>query len=151
MYATKTIILQVTLLNEFVHIKFSFKLYFFLVTDKWQLKVFFSLQEVFMDLIEETKRVNYHSATAHYADGVNSIVTRYEAEVFFKHMNKDGSVLELGPAEGVMTDILFPYFSDYTVVDGASFFVDDLKRRYPTIKGYACLFEEISTEKNTTI
>lgn len=55
----------------------------------------------------------------------------------------------MGPAEGVMTDLLFPKFSDdYTVVDGADFFVNDLKKRYPNINGFVSLFEDFVPENN---
>lgn len=61
---------------------------------------------------------------------------------------KTGGVLELGPAEGVMTDLLFPlYEDDYTVVDGAPHFIDSLKKRHQGIKCYAMLFEEFEPER----
>lgn len=74
-------------------------------------------------------------------EGVMALATTYCGGIFKKFMNQ-GSVLELGPANGVMTDILYPFFSDYTIVDGADFFVKNLLERYPNIKGYTSLFEE---------
>ena len=55
-------------------------------------------------------------------------------------------MLELGSAEGVATDVLYPYFNDYTIVDGADFFVESLKQRYPKIKAYCSLFEDYSPD-----
>lgn len=94
----------------------------------------------------EKKHVIEHSIMASYSEGVMTKTTRYCGEIFKRFMN-EGSVLELGPAEGVMTDFLFPYFEDYTVVDGADFFIDSILEKHPSIKGYSCLFEDFSTER----
>ncbi len=95
---------------------------------------------------EELRRVEYHSKNAGYSQGVMANTTDYCGEVFRRFMIRQ-SVLELGPAEGVMTDILSPYFEDYTVVDGADFFVEAIINRHPNIKGYVSLFEDFTTEK----
>lgn len=89
----------------------------------------------------EKTRLDRIAAVSKYGFGANSYTVRYSGELFLKYMQK-GSVLELGPAEGIMTDILYSHFSDYTVVDGAGKFVDLLKQRYPEIKGYVSLFED---------
>lgn len=91
----------------------------------------------------EKDRVERCSKEAGYAKGVMTYATAYCGEIFRRYM-LPGRVLELGPAEGVMTDLLYPHFADYTVVDGADFFVEDLIKRYPKIKGYVSLFEEFS-------
>lgn len=91
----------------------------------------------------ETIRVRKCAREAHYYFGVMKYTTEYCGEIFLKHM-LPGGVLELGPAEGVMTDILYPYYADYTVVDGADFFIDDLKMRYPDINAVTSLFENFS-------
>lgn len=90
--------------------------------------------------------VEEHSRIGGYSLGVNRYAMEYCGEIFLKFM-KDGNVLELGPAEGVMTALLYPHFSDYTIVDGAGFFVEKLKERYPEMHCYASLFEEFSTDK----
>ena len=90
----------------------------------------------------EKERVMGFSKTADYAHGIMTAATQYCGNIFCRYMKPEGSVLELGPAEGVMTDELYPLFSDYTVVDGADFFIENLKRRYPKIEGHACLFED---------
>lgn len=90
----------------------------------------------------EKERVVTHSAIAHYGEGVMEKATAYCGDIFRRFMHSKGSVLELGPAEGIMTDILYPYFSDYTVVDGADFFVESIVNKYPQIKGYVSLFED---------
>lgn len=86
-----------------------------------------------------------------YAMGANAYTIRHSGKLFLKYM-QEGNVLEMGPAEGVMTDILFPHFPDYTVVDGAEKFVNAILDRHPGIKGYVSLFEEFeSPEKYRNI
>ncbi|SFG35412.1 Methyltransferase domain-containing protein [Lachnospiraceae bacterium C7] len=94
----------------------------------------------------EKNRVIEHGKIAGYADGVMTNTTNYCGKIFRRYMN-NGSVLELGPAEGVMTDYLYQYYEDYTIVDGADFFVESITKRYPKIKGIVSLFEEFNTEK----
>ena len=89
----------------------------------------------------EIERVTEHSRTAFYAEGVMQKATAYCCSIFKRYL-QPGSLLELGPAEGVMTDLLAPSVDDYTVVDGAAFWVDDIIKRHPHIKGYASLFED---------
>ena len=93
----------------------------------------------------ELKRVYEHSKEGNYSAGVMKKTTAYCGEIFRRYM-KRGSVLELGSAEGVATDVLYPYFNDYTIVDGADFFVESLKQRYPKIKAYCSLFEDYSPD-----
>jgi len=89
----------------------------------------------------EKKRVMEHSQAMHYSDMVMQKTTKYCGMIFRRFM-VNGSVLELGPAEGVMTDVLCSYFDDYTVVDGVDYFVEEIEKRHPKIKGYASLFED---------
>ena len=53
-----------------------------------------------------------------------------------------GGVLELGPAHGIMTDILYREFQDYTVVDASTDFIKSIKDRHPNIEAVVSLFEE---------
>lgn len=96
-------------------------------------------------MLDEKRRVEIHAKEAGYAKGVMSYTTAYSGEIFTRYMIP-GSVLELGPDEGVMTDILYPKFADYTIVDGADFFVDALKKKYPQIKAHKSLFEYFHTD-----
>lgn len=78
-----------------------------------------------------------------YIEGVNLNTVEYNAEIFKRYLKKGESILELGPAEGALTDILYPMFpGDYTVVDAVVSYVDSLKKRHPGMKGEAALIEE---------
>lgn len=94
----------------------------------------------------EKQRITKHSSIACYAAGVMQKATSYCCDVFRRNM-RPGSVLELGPAEGIMTDILYPYYKNYTIVDGADFFVKAILERHPEIEGHCALFEEFQPSK----
>ena len=89
----------------------------------------------------EKERVENCSG-AGYSSGVMEGAITYCCNIFKQEM-KNGSVLEFGPAEGVMTKILYPdYCGDYTVVDGVEKFIFNLQEQFPNIKGYVSLFED---------
>lgn len=96
---------------------------------------------------EEQSRVTECAKVGGYAAGIMQYTTVYCGNIFKKYM-RQGNVLELGPAEGIMTDLLYPLFPDYTVVDGADFFIQDLKKRFPQIEGYVSLFEEYEPKQH---
>lgn len=51
-------------------------------------------------------------------------------------------MLELGPAEGVMTELLSHTDKELTVVEGSSVFCESLRQRFPTIQVVHALFED---------
>jgi 2-polyprenyl-3-methyl-5-hydroxy-6-metoxy-1,4-benzoquinol methylase len=53
-----------------------------------------------------------------------------------------GSILELGPAEGVMTELLFGVNKNLTIVEGSTQFCDLIKNKFPTIDVFNSMFEE---------
>lgn len=95
----------------------------------------------------EKIRLEKIAQVSKYAFGVNSLSVEYSTKIFKENMIK-GSVLEMGPAEGVMTDRLYPLWKeDYTVVDGAAVFVENIVSRYPEIVGHVSLFEKFLPER----
>lgn len=87
--------------------------------------------------------IAFHSI---YAKGVGRITTEYCGKLFMRYM-LSGNVLELGPAEGVMTEILYKHWNDYTVVDGAESFIENIKKTYPQIKAYHSYFENFKPDE----
>lgn len=76
-----------------------------------------------------------------YAKGLAKISTEYCGKIFQRHMVR-GSLLELGPADGVMTEYLWERWrEDYTAVDGAELFVEGLNKKYDGIKAVCSYFE----------
>lgn len=94
----------------------------------------------------EKDRLQSISKDSWYSKGVNAKTVEYSVEIFTRYI-KTGSVLELGPAEGIGTEILLRRFSDVTIVEGASCFCDQLKIKYPGINIVNCLFEEYEPER----
>jgi 2-polyprenyl-3-methyl-5-hydroxy-6-metoxy-1,4-benzoquinol methylase len=53
-----------------------------------------------------------------------------------------GNVLEMGSADGQMTELLATQFDDVSVVDGSLEYVEAVRSRLPGVKGYHSLFED---------
>lgn len=97
-----------------------------------------------LDETEERDRLAAIAADSRYASGVNSASIKYSAHVFSRHW-RAGNLLELGPAEGVMTELLAPHFERMTLVDGSDQFCKSLQVRFPKATVIHSLFEEFST------
>ena len=82
-----------------------------------------------------------------YSDGVMAHAIDYCFRVLSRHI-VGSRILELGPAEGLMTRQLDGISCDVTVVEGSETFCDSLKVQFPSIKVMHSLFEDF--EPNTT-
>ncbi|NWK80880.1 bifunctional 2-polyprenyl-6-hydroxyphenol methylase/3-demethylubiquinol 3-O-methyltransferase UbiG [Acinetobacter sp. SwsAc4] len=101
-----------------------------------------------MKEINEIKRLEIIAENSLYMDGMcPNVAMQYCFNIFFKFLKENDSILELGPAEGLMTDLFIKSGFDLTVVEGSEFFSLDLKKRYPNIEIYNCLFEDFITDK----
>jgi 2-polyprenyl-3-methyl-5-hydroxy-6-metoxy-1,4-benzoquinol methylase len=76
-----------------------------------------------------------------YGIGLNKETIKYSFRIFSRYM-RGTTVLELGPAEGIMTDLLIDLGKRVTVVEGAELFCLELKQRHPEIEVIHALFEE---------
>ncbi|MGY1805637.1 class I SAM-dependent methyltransferase [Blastococcus sp. SYSU D00922] len=76
-----------------------------------------------------------------YNHGPMPTSLRYLTGIFRRHW-QGTSCLELGPADGVMTEELAEAFRDLTVVDGSESFCRRLADRFPDITVVNALFEE---------
>ncbi len=98
-------------------------------------------------LTNEQDRLNNIAQDSIYAAGMGEITIKYSGKIFERFM-VTGSVLELGPAEGVMTECLWEQWKkDYTVVDGSEMFIAALKQKYEDINAQVSLFEEYKPER----
>jgi 2-polyprenyl-3-methyl-5-hydroxy-6-metoxy-1,4-benzoquinol methylase len=82
-----------------------------------------------------------------YARGANAATIRHSAQIWRRYWRGGGSALELGPAEGIMTDVIKDEFDSLTVVDGSEAFCIDLRKRYPTASVVHSLFEEYEPDQ----
>ena len=81
-----------------------------------------------------------------YAKVANSETVKYSFQVF-KNYISSGPILELGPAEGVMTELINAVTADLTIVDGSLLFCEKLKEKYPQANIINSLFEDFCIEK----
>ena len=81
-----------------------------------------------------------------YGRGVGADMVKYSCRVFERHL-RPGSILELGPAEGIMTESLVKLDRPLTVVEGAASFCDDLRERFPDIEVVHSLFEDFQPQQ----
>lgn len=89
----------------------------------------------------EKTRLESISNVSLYCAGVNSDTIKYSFKIAERHMVGD-SILEMGPAEGVMTELLAATGKKLTLVEGSGFFCVDLRRRFPQANTIHSLFEE---------
>lgn len=95
---------------------------------------------------EEKKALESISNVSLYAAGVNTDTIKYSFEIAQRYLT-GSTLLEMGPAEGVMTDLLVTTEMDMTVIEGSSIFCDDLRKRHPGIEVVHTLFEEYEPTK----
>ena len=91
--------------------------------------------------LTERQKLEQISLNSLYAAGANSATVRYSYEIAHRHL-RCAEVLEMGPAEGVMTELLAASGRRVTAVEASSFFCDSLKQRFPQIKVANALFED---------
>jgi len=90
---------------------------------------------------QERERLKGIADASLYSSGVMAPAIRHCAEIFLRHV-KPGATLELGPAEGLMTDALAPVLSPLTVVEGAEAFCRAIAARHPDVEVVHSLFED---------
>jgi 2-polyprenyl-3-methyl-5-hydroxy-6-metoxy-1,4-benzoquinol methylase len=94
----------------------------------------------------EKVRLESISNVSLYCAGVNSATIKYSFKIAQRHMVGD-TILELGPAEGVMTELLAATGKKLTLVEGSSLFCDSLRRRFPDANIVNALFEEFQSNE----
>lgn len=100
-------------------------------------------------LLSEDKEIklNELAKKVSYSSGVMSPAIQYCFRILKRHLAKGDSILELGPAEGLMTELLARTDSELTVVEGSSVFCENLKERFQNIKVVHSLFENFEASK----
>lgn len=90
---------------------------------------------------DEKSHLEHISNVSLYAAGANSATIKYSFKVAERYLVGD-NLLEMGPAEGVMTELLATTDKQMTLVEGSGFFCEDLSKRFPQAKVVHSLFEE---------
>lgn len=94
-----------------------------------------------MALDREQERLEAIAESSLYAAGVNSKTIKYCFRVFSRYL-QGNNILEMGPAEGVMTNLLAQTGMKLTLVEGSKRFCEDLAYRFPQASVIHSLFEE---------
>jgi 2-polyprenyl-3-methyl-5-hydroxy-6-metoxy-1,4-benzoquinol methylase len=92
------------------------------------------------------RTLNEIAQTSLYTTLTGSATILKTNEIFTRYAKK-GSVLELGPAEGLMTEKLAQSFKNVSVVDASSIFCDQIRSRLPSVKVYNSYFEVFSCDE----
>ena len=110
-----------------------------------------TLRDVTVTHQSELARLEAIAEDSWYAAGPMPTSLRYLASVFRRHWRGE-RCLELGPAEGLMTEQLAEAFPALTLVDGSSAFCEDLSARFPAATVVHALFEQYApTEQFDTV
>jgi 2-polyprenyl-3-methyl-5-hydroxy-6-metoxy-1,4-benzoquinol methylase len=94
-----------------------------------------------LDPAAERERLDRVAVNSTYAEGANGAMIAYLARVFDRHW-RGRRCLELGPAEGLLTDRLSRRFEELVLVDGSTRFCTELRERFPSAEVVCSLFEE---------
>lgn len=90
---------------------------------------------------DELTRLATIASDSRYAEGVNLDTVRYSFRIFERHL-RGTSILEMGPAEGVMTRLLVATGKVLTVVEGSGAFCQAIAARHPDVDVVHSLFED---------
>lgn len=82
-----------------------------------------------------------------YTTPTNTATIKYSFSIFSRFLNSDMKILELGPAEGLMTEELVKIDPELTVIEAAAKFCQDLSKKFPSVKIYESLFEEVQIDE----
>lgn len=93
----------------------------------------------------ELERLDQIAAQSRYAEGCSALSARYGFSVFERFL-RGTTTLEIGAAEGIMTEFLSARPERLTVVEGSARFCDDLRRRFLHCDVRHALVEEYDTE-----
>lgn len=90
---------------------------------------------------KEMEKLNKIALDSHYMLPVNKLMIEHSFKIFSRFIC-GGRILEMGPAEGLMTDYLIKITNQLSVVEASDFFYSNLKLKYPGIDIHHSLFEE---------
>ena len=95
--------------------------------------------------LNEQENLSRIAQVSLYSAGVMHEANSYCFSILKRYW-REGNVLEMGPAEGVMTELMAPTGKALTVVEGSALFCDSLRLRFPQIRVVQALFEDFNPE-----
>jgi 2-polyprenyl-3-methyl-5-hydroxy-6-metoxy-1,4-benzoquinol methylase len=99
-----------------------------------------------MEKLNMKKELDKIARDSWYNKGANALMIKYTAKVFTRFI-RSGDILELGPAEGLLTEELQQYANTLTLVEGSSVFCDQLRKKFPHAIVINELFEDVNLKQ----
>ena len=99
-----------------------------------------------MDVSTEKQRLESIAGKSRYGEGMSFASIGHAFEIFTRFI-EPGPILELGPAEGFMTDRLVTLDQPITAVEAGKIFCDAILSRHPQVEVIHCLFEEFEPDR----
>ena len=99
-----------------------------------------------MDRSSELTKLEDISRDSVYALGANRTMIEYCYRIVSRLFPRPGSVLEMGPADGVMTSRLVDLAGQLSVVEASKTYCSSIEARLPTVKVHCALFEEFEPD-----
>lgn len=96
-----------------------------------------------LELEAERRRLDGIASVSLYGAGLNAATIAHSFEVFQRFV-RPGPLLEMGPAEGLMSEKLAGLGQPLTIVEGAEAFCVSLRNRLPQAEVVNALFEEFA-------
>ncbi|MFN3592936.1 MAG: class I SAM-dependent methyltransferase [Thermaurantiacus sp.] len=97
-------------------------------------------------IAEERVRLEAIARDSWYTEPMALATIRYSFRMFRRYIELGMRVLEMGPAEGTMTDLLVASGFEPDILEGSSEFADILRQRHPTLHVHNSLFEEFEPD-----
>ena len=93
-------------------------------------------------MVVNKEQLDKIASTSLYATKANKMTIEYSYSIFERFFIP-GNLLELGPAEGIMTELISGngLIDEITVIDGSQRFCEQLCKKLPNINVINCLFE----------
>jgi 2-polyprenyl-3-methyl-5-hydroxy-6-metoxy-1,4-benzoquinol methylase len=91
-------------------------------------------------MTDEQHHLDRIASDSRYAAGANTSTILYSFEIFQRHI-AGATLLEMGPAEGLMTEQLIQLGLQMSVVEGSQQFCTELAARHPGLTVHHSLFE----------
>jgi 2-polyprenyl-3-methyl-5-hydroxy-6-metoxy-1,4-benzoquinol methylase len=92
----------------------------------------------------ERSIINAVASDSWYEEPTGVAMIRHCFKVFRRYISSNDRVLEMGPAEGTMTELLLRDGLKIEAVEGSSIFVATLRDRFPSLIVHEALFEEFA-------
>ena len=92
---------------------------------------------------DELSRLEDISESHDYKLGFNGILMEYKFKAVAHHIMPSSSVLEMGPADGLITGKILSITENLTVLDGSIHYLADIEKNHPEVTTIHGLFEEV--------